>query len=78
MHGVGHLDDDSTHRLGKRRMAHYRDTKLVVEVPVVILAEADDVGLLPRGENLVHNCRVSLLGLSRGGIRERKCNHTGE
>ena len=43
MHGIRHLDNDDAHRPGKRRVAHECDAKLVVEIAVVILAEAHDV-----------------------------------
>ena len=66
VHGIGHLDDDGAHRPGKRRMADKCNTKFVVEVPVVILAEADDVGRFPRAKNSVDNARVSLLDLADG------------
>jgi hypothetical protein len=53
-------------------MSDERDTELIVEVPVVILAEAHDVGLFPRGKDLVDDAGVSLLRLTGGGICECK------
>ena len=75
MHWIGHLDDDGAHRRRKRRVAYERKAQLVVEVPVMVLAKADDIGLLPRAKNLVDDAGVSLLGLAGGGTREGQRNH---
>jgi hypothetical protein len=69
---IGHLEDDGAHGCRKRRMAHDGQAQLIVEIPAMVLAKADDVVLLPRGENLVDDPGVSLLGLAGGDIRECK------